>query len=126
MLYSLATVALLWAGQAIAHPVRSSGQLQRRIVDLNQFRLKTQASYTNSDDTASLVGSLAKRADYVDAATALVKQVAPKAEFRLVPDHYVGTNGVAHITFKQTANGLDIDNADFNVNVRIFRVTLYY
>ena len=32
-------------------------------------------------------------------------------------DHYVGTNGIAHYYFKQTANDLDIDNADFNVNI---------
>lgn len=33
-------------------------------------------------------------------------------------DHYVGTNGIAHFNFKQTVNGVDIDNADFNVNIR--------
>jgi extracellular elastinolytic metalloproteinase len=34
-----------------------------------------------------------------------------------VGDHYVGTNGIAHFYFKQTVNDLDIDNADFNVNI---------
>jgi extracellular elastinolytic metalloproteinase len=34
-----------------------------------------------------------------------------------VDDHYVGNNGIAHFYFKQTVNDLDIDNADFNVNV---------
>ena len=54
----------------------------------------------------------------MDAATAVVKKVLPNAEFRLVDDHYVGSNGIAHVNFKQTVHGLDIDNADFNVNVR--------
>lgn len=58
--------------------------------------------------------------DYVDTATQLVQKTVPGATFRVVGDHYVGDNGVAHINFKQTANGLDIDNADFNVNVRTF------
>lgn len=29
----------------------------------------------------------------------------------------MSSNGVAHFNFKQTVNGLDIDNADFNVNI---------
>jgi extracellular elastinolytic metalloproteinase len=50
-------------------------------------------------------------------ATDLVKATIPGATFRLTDDHYVGSNGVAHFYFKQTANDLDIDNADFNVNI---------
>lgn len=41
----------------------------------------------------------------------------PNATFRLVDDHYVGANGIAHFYFRQTANDVDIDNADFNVNI---------
>lgn len=55
--------------------------------------------------------------DPVSIATDLVKKTIPGAQFRLVNDHYVGSNGIAHFYFKQTANGLDIDNADFNVNI---------
>jgi len=47
----------------------------------------------------------------------LVKATVPGAQFRLVGDNYVGSNGIAHFYFKQTANDLDIDNADFNVNI---------
>lgn len=60
---------------------------------------------------------LLKRDSYVDSATAVVQSTVPGVEFRVVDDHYVGTNGVAHVNFKQTVHGLDVDNSDFNVNV---------
>jgi len=93
--------------------------LQRRTVDLNAFRLKALTSYVNSTttETEPTAASIVKRESYVDAATELVKTKLPSATFRVVDDHYVGVNGIAHVNFKQTANGLDIDNADFNVNV---------
>lgn len=93
--------------------------LQRRTVDLNAFRLTALSDYINATATESNpdVASIVKRADYVDAATELLKTKVPQATFHLVQDHYVGANGIAHVHFKQTANGLDIDNADFNVNV---------
>ncbi|KAM0661296.1 hypothetical protein ACHAPH_002804 [Verticillium nonalfalfae] len=61
--------------------------------------------------------TLSKRATYVETATELVKATVPGVTFRVVSDHYVGANGIAHVNFKQTAHGIDIDNADFNVNV---------
>jgi len=63
------------------------------------------------------ISSFTKRAEAADTATELVKATVPGATFRLVGDHYVGTNGIAHFNFKQTVNNLDIDNADFNVNI---------
>jgi extracellular elastinolytic metalloproteinase len=51
-----------------------------------------------------------------------VKKAAPGAEYRIVSDHYIGKNGITHVHFKQTAFGLDIDNADFNVNVSTTRL----
>lgn len=62
--------------------------------------------------------------DYVGTATALIKSVAPGITFRLVDDHYIGANGIAHVYFKQTANGVDIDNAAFNVNVSLWHLSL--
>ncbi|KAF4547252.1 Fungalysin metallopeptidase-like protein [Elsinoe fawcettii] len=50
-------------------------------------------------------------------AAKVVKDVFPGSTFRLNADHYVGSNGIGHVYFKQTAGGLDIDNADFNVNI---------
>lgn len=121
-LITVAASAALLAGQAHAHPALASSRrdLQGRAVDFNAFRLGTKAVYNNAIFTAgsSLVSSLSKRETYVDIAKALVQKVAPDSEFRVVDDHYVGSNGVAHVNFKQTVHGLDIDNADFNVNVR--------
>jgi extracellular elastinolytic metalloproteinase len=60
---------------------------------------------------------LLKRASYVETSTVLFKRVVPNAEFRLKGDHYIGTNGVAHVYFRQTVNSLDVGNVNFNVNV---------
>lgn len=106
-----------------AHP-RTSKQyksyktgVQKRVVDFESYRPGSNTQYTNGE--AAVAQGLNRRTDanYVDAATALVKSVAPDATFRLVTDHYVDSNGVAHVYFKQTAHGIDIDNGDFNVNV---------
>ena len=51
-----------------------------------------------------------------DIASALVKQAFPAAEFRLLSS-YASSNGIEHVVFKQTVHGIDIDTADFNVNV---------
>ncbi|KAB8230273.1 Fungalysin/Thermolysin Extracellular metalloproteinase 5 [Aspergillus alliaceus] len=104
----------------LAHPTHQSHTLQRRIVDLNNFRLHSVAKYIDStkstgDAPSSFSGFAAQ--SYVDTATQLVKNILPDATFRVIDDHYVGSNGVAHVNFRQTAHGLDIDNADFNVNV---------
>jgi extracellular elastinolytic metalloproteinase len=52
-----------------------------------------------------------------DTAIELVHLTIPEATFRLIDDHYVGDNGIAHFYFRQTANDLDVDNADFKVNI---------
>ncbi|KAF9880551.1 extracellular elastinolytic metalloproteinase [Colletotrichum karsti] len=114
---SLALLGLL--APAYAHPASGhKSTLARRGVDIESFRLPQLGSYTNATQTeTSPPIALLKRQSYVDTATELVKKLAPNAEFRVVGDHYVGTNGIAHVNFKQTAHGLDIDNADFNVNI---------
>lgn len=102
------------------HPtLAGKSSLTRRTVDLNSFRLSAASSYTNATVTSeNPTLRFMKRETYVETATELVKSIVPGAEFRVVADHYVGSNGIAHVNLKQTANGLDIDNADFNVNVR--------
>jgi extracellular elastinolytic metalloproteinase len=103
-----------------SHPTGHSDSLTRRAIDLNAFRLTATSKYVNAtlvDPNLSLHRS--RRGDYVDTATELVKSVVKGATFRVVGDHYVGSNGIAHVNFKQTANGLDIDNADFNINVSV-------
>ncbi|TKX26023.1 extracellular metalloproteinase MEP [Elsinoe australis] len=101
--------SLLAAPFVHGHPHEVRAPLARRTIDINAFRPPLKAAYTDSNTSGI---------DYVDTATQLVQKTVPGATFRVVGDHYVGDNGVAHINFKQTANGLDIDNADFNVNVK--------
>jgi extracellular elastinolytic metalloproteinase len=104
---------------AASHPAHGNS-LARRAIDLNAFRLTAVSEYVNATVAVtepSLSLHRSKRGDYLETATELVKSVAKGATFRVVQDHYVGANGIAHVNFKQTANGLDIDNADFNINV---------
>ncbi|KAF6802259.1 extracellular elastinolytic metalloproteinase [Colletotrichum sojae] len=114
---SLALLGLL--APAFAHPASShNSALAHRRVDIEAFRLPQLGSYTNATQTETNPPiALLKRETYVDTATGLVKKLAPSAEFRVVGDHYVGTNGVGHVNFKQTIHGLDVDNGDFNVNI---------
>lgn len=120
---SLVLLGLL-GSSALAHPAVQSANkktwkptLSKRLVDLDQFRPGTVASYVNATETNSSPDTkLIKRDDYVATATALVKSKAPDAEFR-VYDSYIGSNGIGHVYFRQTIFGLDVDNTDFNVNV---------
>ncbi|KAF2013944.1 extracellular metallo proteinase 2 [Aaosphaeria arxii CBS 175.79] len=99
-----------------AHPSRPT--LFKRAIDISAFRPKVESTYTNATVVESIptVERAVKRADASDTATELVKKTVPGATFRLAKE-YVGNNGIAHFYFKQTANGIDIDNADFNVNI---------
>ncbi|KAK1992019.1 fungalysin metallopeptidase [Colletotrichum falcatum] len=116
---SLTLLGLLGpTSQVFAHPATHAHSIGRRGVDIEAFRLPQLGSYTNATEIeAAPPIALLKRESYVDTATELVKKLAPGAEFRLVGDHYVGTNGIGHVNFKQTVHGLDIDNGDFNVNI---------
>lgn len=69
--------------------------LLKRVVDLDQFRVSANTTYTNATATHSDPATkLAKRENYVDTATALVQSLLPNIEFRIA-DHYVGTDGVS-------------------------------
>jgi len=116
--FLLASLVSLSAISVHGHP-HARSTLTRRAVDLDSYRLKHAASYKNVAEVVAdpNINTLTKRASAQDVATDLVKATVPGATFRLVSDSYVGDNGVAHFYFKQTANGLDIDTADFNVNV---------
>lgn len=96
---------------------QDGADLSKRAVDVSEYTIPGLASYTTAADAGEASFSIASSGDYVEAATQLVKEVAPDAEFRVVEDHYVGTNGIAHVNFKQTVHGLDVDNGDFSVNV---------
>ncbi|KAK7415054.1 hypothetical protein QQX98_006192 [Neonectria punicea] len=112
------------AGLAVkvqAHPARRqphTAQLGKRGIDLDSFRLPELSDYTAHEEVVeNPVIEISKRETYVETAKDVVKSVVEDATFRLVEDHYVGSNGIAHVHFKQTINGIDVDNADFNVNV---------
>jgi extracellular elastinolytic metalloproteinase len=103
---------------ATSHPTGHGNSIVSRAIDLNSFRLTATSEYVNASVAVpNLSLHRSKRGDYLETATELVKSVVKGATFRVVEDHYVGSNGIAHVNFKQTANGLDIDNADFNINV---------
>lgn len=117
---------LLLAGLAVAlplgvagHPARPQTALSPRGIDVNAYRFTSTAKYNEHKTTSQMVQSFAysKDDDYVATATKLVKSTFPNMTFRTVKDHYIGTNGIGHVHFKQTAHDIDIDNADFNVNV---------
>lgn len=117
----IATLASVAAVGVYAHPqARNSASLSRRAIDLDKFRMVVKTEYKNATevDADPTIPTLRARASPEETATELVSAQAPDAEFRLSTDHYTGKNGVSHFYYKQTANGLDIDNADFNVNVR--------
>ncbi|KAH7121776.1 extracellular metallo proteinase MEP [Dactylonectria estremocensis] len=109
------------AGLAHAHPAKRephTAELGKRGIDLDAFRLPELSEYVPNEEVVEDPPiTLSKRETYVDTAKELVNTVAEGTTFRLVNDHYVGTNGVAHVNFKQTINGVDVDNADFNVNI---------
>jgi extracellular elastinolytic metalloproteinase len=100
-----------------AHPAsrNSKTHLTKRIVDLKAFSLKVASKYTDSASVESNARlSASSRGSPQDTASELV----PGANFRLV-ESVPGSAGVTHVYFRQTANELDIVNADFNVNVSV-------
>jgi hypothetical protein len=114
---SLASLATIKSTQA--HPAHGGHRtLNRRGVDLDSYRFDVPVDYTNANAVGAdaSISSLTRRSTAEDTASELVKKIVPGATFRMA-DNYVGSNGVSHIYFKQTANGLDVDNGDFNVNV---------
>lgn len=91
--------------------------LGKRGVNLDQYLdVPSLGSYTKaeavSNDAPSVSGS-----DYIQVATDLVKKTFPDLTFRVVDDHYVGSNGIGHVNFIQTIHGIDVDNGNFHVNV---------
>lgn len=110
------------AANVHAHPapkLETASGLAKRGIDISKYSLPSLSDYTPSthvEEEASIQAEGFKR-DYVATATRAVKRAAPNAEFRVVPDHYIDVDGIGHVHFKQTAHGIDIDNADFKVNV---------
>jgi hypothetical protein len=119
-----AVAAALLAGRVLAHPhpATPDNNIQRRTVDLRSFPVGVGSSYANNlvltEEKPQLRAFSAPT--YVDTASQLVRKVAPGAEFRVVTS-YKSDTGVGHIVLKQQVYGIDIDTADFNVNVSFAR-----
>lgn len=108
------------AANVNAHPHQAhQGNMVKRGVDISNYAMPDVSRYSSSEatDANPVAASLSKRATYVETATDFVKQTVPGAEFRIVNDHYTGSNGISHVNFKQQHNGIDVDNGDFHVNV---------
>lgn len=89
-------------------------------VDELGLHLPSRAKYVSSREikhTPGFANSAAEISDYLLAAARFVNLTFPNATFRLVDDHYVGDNHVAHVNFRQTIHGIDVDNADLDINV---------
>lgn len=122
-----ATVAQL-ATTVFAHPhaapAAEGSALHKRAVTIDAFKNKLGAApakyVTNEVIVEGKPKTPTRRAAAADADVAAdqVKKLYPSAQFRQVSS-YSSRNGVTHVYFKQTANGIDIDTADFNVNVSI-------
>jgi extracellular elastinolytic metalloproteinase len=121
---SLALIGLAGlAAKVQAHPTfhedTHGTSLSKRAIDLSQYAMPPVSNYSPSSATKDnkAAKTVGKRSSYVETATEFITKEVPGLEFRVVDDHYIGSGGVAHIHFKQTHHGIDIDNADFNVNV---------
>lgn len=110
---------------AVAYPAREpTADIVKRFDLLKSYRLENLAEYTTLTQASRQVSSKRRDvkdvvAEYVQIATLKLQEILPGATFRLVNDHYIGRNGVAHVYFQQTIDGVDVDNANFNVNVRL-------
>ncbi|KAH8689236.1 Fungalysin metallopeptidase-domain-containing protein [Phaeosphaeriaceae sp. PMI808] len=100
-----------------SHSTHSTQPLSKRTVDFpfHEVLNTKYANFAKVQGDPSIVPPAQENPQRT--ATELVKMTVPGATFRLADDHYVGSNGIAHFYFKQMANDLDIDNADFNVNI---------
>ena len=121
MLASAIMAALGLSAVGASHPAKRNTQIHSRgVANLNAFRLVPMSSYTNAERTIAKRDTItsSRSSNPLDVAKAHVKDKNPDAKFRVVDDHYTGSNGITHIRFKQTMHDIDIDNADYNVNVR--------
>lgn len=112
------SLALGLASLALGHPNPRQSDAARGI-NIANFEYSTPSVYSNSDETRDnvLASSIQPGESYTNTAENFAKSMFPALTYRLVDDHYVGDNGMGHVYLKQTHHGLDVDNADFNINV---------
>jgi extracellular elastinolytic metalloproteinase len=112
--------ALVLAVSLTAHPTHSFQDTNHRgVAVLDDLRLRPNVEYLDNNQQTPVSSSdeTLMPQSYVETATQLVREKFANVTIRLKDDHYVGDNGVAHVHFRQTVHGVDVDNADFNVNV---------
>lgn len=115
----VAVILALGAATASAHAAYGEGGLFNRGNDVRQYAMPDLAHYSPnySKEKSKRHINQPRSETPVDAALAYVKKTTPNVEFRVAHDHYTSTSGVTHVNFKQTLHGIDIDNADFKVNI---------
>lgn len=99
----------------------SANPLQARQLSsaIDRFRPRTRSNYVSGAGDVARLSAAAAGGDYIEIATRHLTTIHPDVEFRRTTDSYVSSSGVGHVYFKQTLHGLDIDDADFNVNVNM-------
>lgn len=114
-------VMALLASNILGHPLDPSSSprgVQRRAIDFSAYTFDVGAEYTNNAESSELsLGGSFDGPNYVDTATALVREMYPDADFRVLSNYQSG-NGIGHVVFKQTVHGFDVETGDLNVNVR--------
>lgn len=111
----LATLSIQVLGH---HGNRPNSGLNRRAVDLASYRPQPKTKYVNADELRNDPSvRISKRGDYLNTAIEFAKDIGPDVTYRVLDGHYVGTNGIAHVHFRQTIHGIDLENAELSVNV---------
>lgn len=100
-------LALTAASAVVAH---------RRILAVHG---EQTVSYTDSQSLSNSALRISADADHKTIATQHLKSLTPNVQFRDNGDHYTDEDsGITHVYFTQTVNGLDVENAQANVNVK--------
>lgn len=112
-------------GAALPSLEQVASDINERAALLDQYRLDTRAEYTilaraSQQNKVKREDMVVNYQDFIRIATQQLQEIVSEATFRLIDDYYVGVNGIAHINFRQTIDGIDVDDAHFNVHVRSY------
>ncbi|KAH7309722.1 extracellular elastinolytic metalloproteinase precursor [Stachybotrys elegans] len=122
-LFGFAAAVLPALSQAHPHmrtqSKRGQSSWTQRSALASRYPMPALSTYTDSISEAKKAGEfrIAVSTDYVETAAEFARQQEPGIEFRIVPDYYVGKNGIGHVHLKQQVHGLDLWNGDFKINI---------
>lgn len=105
---------------ATAHP--GIPRIDSQIPHFDSYLLHSNSTYINAANNAGFQafgGPELEGTSHKKIALKVAQATVPSGAFRALNDYYVGNNGVAHVHFKQTILGIDIDNTHVNVNVSL-------